>query len=278
MPRERGGFVPLSDVAGAVELPGDRALTHRAASSPARRHFTRLDQVTQLVNASEADAELGYMARLLALCSLPRTNPGNRLRYVRRNGPYTLIMTATGTTEKLPYGNLPRLLLAWVTTEAVRTQSRVLVLGDSLSEFMRKLDIYSTSGRGHTRLRNQMDRLFNASVSLTYKGPHGGKASINSHVADRTEFWWSESRPDDRSLWESKIELGEKFFEEVIRNPVPLDLHILKSLSRSSLGLDLYLWLTLSHVRAQGSDAAVMEGALSAVRRGPEQGERCAHR
>ena len=63
-------------------------------------------------------------------------------------------------------------------------------------------------------------------------------------MADRTDFWWSETRPNDRSLWESKIELGEKFFEEVIRNPVPLDLHILKSLSRSSLGLDLYLWLT----------------------------------
>ena len=29
------------------------------------RSFTRLDQVTQLVNASEADAELGYMARLV---------------------------------------------------------------------------------------------------------------------------------------------------------------------------------------------------------------------
>ena len=243
MPRKRDGFVPLGDVAEAVALPSDRALTHRAAL-PTRRHFTRLDQVTQLVNASEADAELGYMARLLALCSLPRTNPRNRLRYVRRNGPYTLIMTATGTTAKLPYGILPRLLLAWVTTEAVRTQSRVLVLGDSLSEFMRKLDIYSTSGREHMRLRNQMDRLFNASVSLTYEGPHGGKASINSHVADRTEFWWSETRPDERSLWESTIELGEKFFEEVIHNPVPLDLHILKSLKRSSLGLDLYLWLT----------------------------------
>ena len=63
-------------------------------------------------------------------------------------------------------------------------------------------------------------------------------------MADRTEFWWSETRPDERSLWESKIELGEKFFEEVIHSPVPLDLHILKSLKRSSLGLDLYLWLT----------------------------------
>ena len=26
------------------------------------------------------------MARLLALCSLPRTNQGDRLQYVRRNG------------------------------------------------------------------------------------------------------------------------------------------------------------------------------------------------
>ena len=116
------------------------------------RSFTRLDQVTQLVNASEADAELGYMARLMALCSLPRTNPGDRLRYVRRNGPYTLIMTATGTTAKLPFGNLPRLLLAWVPTEAVRTQSRELVLGASLSEFMRTLGVYSSGGGNvHTK-------------------------------------------------------------------------------------------------------------------------------
>ena len=42
------------------------------------------------------------MARLLALCSLPRTNQGDRLQYVRRNGPYTLVMTATGL-HKLPY-------------------------------------------------------------------------------------------------------------------------------------------------------------------------------
>ena len=52
MPRKRDGFVPLGDVAEAVELSGDRALTTSAAASPARRSFTRLDQVTQLVNAS----------------------------------------------------------------------------------------------------------------------------------------------------------------------------------------------------------------------------------
>ena len=46
MPRKRDGFVPLGDVAGAVELPGDHVLTHRAAAAPARRRFTKLDQVT----------------------------------------------------------------------------------------------------------------------------------------------------------------------------------------------------------------------------------------
>ena len=106
--------------------------------------------------------------RLLALCSLPRTNPGNRVRYVRRNGPYTLAMTA-GINNKLPYGILPRLLLAWVCSEAVRTQRRELVLGRSLYEFMHKLGMASHSGgaRGdRTPLRNQMTRLFGCSVTL----------------------------------------------------------------------------------------------------------------
>ena len=88
-------------------------------------HFTRFDQVNQLVSASEADPNLGFMARMMALCCLPRTNPGNRLQYKRTNGPYKLVMIA-GADNKLPYGNLPRLLVAWVCTEAVRTQSREL--------------------------------------------------------------------------------------------------------------------------------------------------------
>ena len=51
-----------------------------------------------------------------------------------------------GGGNKLPFGNLPRLILAWVSTEAVRTQSRELVLGRSLSEFMRTLGIYNSGG------------------------------------------------------------------------------------------------------------------------------------
>ena len=216
----------------------------RETPPPPQRGFTLADQVHQLVSASEADPDLGFMARLLVLCSLPRTNPGNRKEYKRVNGPYALYMQS-GPGNKLPFGNLPRLLLAWLCTEAARTQSRVLVLGSSLSKFMRTLGINSTSGgaRGEqTRLRNQMKRLFGCTVSLLYQDERG-ETAVNSVIARRTEFWWNERKPDQSMLWESKIELGEDLFYEIINHPVPINMNTLTALKRSPLGLDLYLWL-----------------------------------
>ena len=240
--RGKDGWFPIGKVFSRQGKP-EQAI--QKASPQAAYHFTRLDQVDQLVGASEADPDMGFMARLMTLCSLPRTNPGNRLQYKRVNGPYTLYMIAGGG-NKLPYGNLPRLLLAWMCTEAVRTRNRDLILGASLADFMEKLDIYDRSGssRGdRTRLRNQMNRLFRCQVELVCEDKHSER-SVASRIASRTEFWWDPKRPEERMLWESKIRLGEEFFHEIIRHPVPLDMNILKALKRSSLGLDLYLWLT----------------------------------
>ena len=238
MKRKRNGLVPIASA--LADLPGP-VQAIREASPQALHHFTRFDQVDQLVSASEADPDLGFMARMMAICSLPRTNPGNRSKYVRRNGPYTLVMIAGGL-HKLPFGNLPRLILAWVCTEAVRTRSRVLILGPSLAKFMKTLGVYTTSGETQIRLRNQMKRLFGCTVQLTYKDEHG-EATVNSVMARRTEFWWNERKPDQSSLWESKIELGEDLFNEIIRQPVPIDMNTLMALKRCALGLDLYLWL-----------------------------------
>ena len=172
MQRQRGELVPIGEVIADLPGPGEAL---REASPQARRGFTVADQVDLLVSAREADADLGFMARTMALCSLPRTNPGNRLQYKRVNGPFTLYMVAGGG-NKLPFGNLPRLILEWVCTETVRTGSRELFLGKSLSGFMRTLDIYSNSGRVHTRLRNQIKRLFGCTVTMVYEEPGGGCA------------------------------------------------------------------------------------------------------
>ena len=59
----RGGFIPVGDL--ALDLPDVQVPARRQA-----RHFTTLDQVTQLVR--DADPELGFMARLLAAAHQPQ--------------------------------------------------------------------------------------------------------------------------------------------------------------------------------------------------------------
>ena len=269
MQRQRGELVPvaeaLADLGGPVQ-----AL--RETPPPARRGFTVADQVDQLVTASETTPDLGFMARLLALCSLPRSNPGNRLQYKRVNGPFTLYMTASGG-NKLPYGNLPRLILAWVCSEAVRTQSRELVLGKSLSEFMRTLGVYSSSGEKHTRLRNQMKRLFGCTVSMIYENEHG-EARVSSLVADRTVFWWSEGKPDQSSLWESKIELGEKFFQRNHQPPGSAQLEHPRGAQTLRLGTRSLPVVGLPDLPARRSVAAHLAAPVQPVRGAPFQGQR----
>ena len=135
----------------------------------------------------------------MALCSLPRTNPRQRTQYVRRNGPYTRYLTVGGG-NKLPYGNIPRLLLAWACTEAVRMQRRELVLGRSLYEFMRRLGMEDRSGGingQRTRLRNQMTRLFRCTVQLVRSdGDH--EVTVSSLIADKSEYWWHAAEGPDR--------------------------------------------------------------------------------
>ena len=88
MQRQRGELVPIGEVIGGL---GGPVKAIREASPQARRGFTLADQVNQLVGASEADPDRGFMARTMALCSLPRSNPGNRLQYKRVNGPLALL-------------------------------------------------------------------------------------------------------------------------------------------------------------------------------------------
>lgn len=192
--------------------------------------------------AQEANA-MGFMARSMVQATLPhRKVEGNE--FTRTNGNYSLTILAPSAVG-LPYGTVPRLLLAWLTTEAVRTRSRELELGDSLSAFMRELDLMPTGGRwgSITRLKDQTKRLFSSSITARYeKGP--GFAVVNQSVADRATFWWDTKSPEQAGLWRSSVVLTENFFNEVIDRPVPIDMRAIKALKRSSMALDIYAWLT----------------------------------
>lgn len=195
--------------------------------------------------------ELGFMARSMTLCTLPHSKPKEQ-EFIRKNGDYTMSMLAPKAIG-LPYGTLPRLLLAWISTEAVRTKSRTLTLGDSLSQFLKELGLSRSGGpRGDiTRLRDQMHRLFACNISCNYH-TKDRDAGIGFMIADDYSLWWHPQEPDQAGLWESTLTLSEKFFNEITQSPVPIDMRALKALKRSPLALDVYIWLTFrtSYIQA----------------------------
>lgn len=193
-------------------------------------------------SAQDAGA-LGFMARAMVQATLPHKKVvGNE--FERRNGNYTLTLLAPSKIG-LPYGTVPRLLLAWLTTEAVKTQSRELELGDNLSAFMRELDMAPTGGRwgSITRLKDQARRLFSCTVSASYADA-AKHADMGYRLADKSVLWWDAKDPEQAGLWQSTVTLSEAFFNEVVSRPIPVDMRALKTLKRSPLALDAYCWLT----------------------------------
>jgi hypothetical protein len=211
-----------------------------------------LIQEALAIEAEEAHeaGTVGFMARAMVQATMPHRNvKGNE--FTRRNGHFTLTMLAPSKVG-LPYGNIPRLLLAWITTEAVRTKERELLLGNSLSSFMGQLGFQATGGRhgSITRMKNQTRRLFSSNIQCDYE-TDGGSALMGFRIADKALLWWDAKDPAQGNLWQSSVMLTEPFFNEITTNPVPVDMRALKALKRSPLALDIYSWLTyrMSYLR-----------------------------
>jgi Plasmid encoded RepA protein len=234
-----------------MERLGDASTVRRIAREPVPSQ-KYLDAVVVIGQDPISDADRAYMARQLIQCTLPHTNPGNVPVWTRRNGNLTLSIKPgsdrEGKSFGIPYGSLPRLLLYWLNTEAVKTTSRRLELGNNLSEFMRQLRLIPCSAGGGERsdakrLRKQMQSLFRATISFevnTEDPQRHGTSWLDMQVAPVGEMWWDPKRPDQSVLWGSWIELGERFFQAITTSPVPVDMRALRALKGSPLKLDLY--------------------------------------
>ena len=204
----------------------------------------------EIEDAKNAGA-LGFMARALVQATMPHSR--SEVPYFERsNGALTLTIMAPPRIG-LPYGSVPRLLMAWVTTEATRTKCRELLLGSSLSAFMRELGMVPTGGKWGTitRLRNQAHRLFASTISIEYRNVPSLAAEQGFRIADRHILWWDPKNPEQPELLNSSVTLSEPFFREIVDRPVPIDTRVLKALSKSPMRLDLYCWMTyrMSYLR-----------------------------
>jgi hypothetical protein len=205
---------------------------------------------------------LGYMARALVLATMPYKDPKTDV-FQRQNGDFKLRIVA-GYEGGVPFGIYPRLLMSWVTTEMMRTQSAELELGDSLSTFLREvLELKSSSGgaRGTgTRVTEQMRRLFGSSITATYGGGMPGAGANGKprfalknisiaedyaeYAGDIDDALWNPQGLEEAGTWRSTLRLNQAFFKECMESPVPIDIRAYKALRTSPMAMDLYTWLT----------------------------------
>ena len=217
--------------------------------APSKRQALLQRLAHEVVTGEQLDAlaegAIGFTAGILVQVTMPHSDP-KTAEFTRRNGRFTLSIVAPSKIG-IPYGRYPRLVLAWVTTQALRSRSRRLELGDTLSDFMSQLDIQPTGGVNGTitALRKQMRRLFSANISISYAHEDEGTAGFEDagfRLADSVRLWWKTQDPDQRALWGSEVVLSEPFYQAIQTSPVPVDMRALKAL-RSPFALDLYSWL-----------------------------------
>ena len=143
-------------------------------------------------------------------------------------------------------------VLAGLVQEALRTRSRRLELGDSYNKFLGEIGFDPNTGGGKRgdakRVKEQTRRLFASTISFIQSGElmpeREGERRLNMSVASASELWWDPKYPDQVNLWDSWVELGEKFYAALTAAPVPVDLRALRVLKHSPLALDLYAWAT----------------------------------
>jgi hypothetical protein len=235
-------FLSILDIQSTISIVSQEA-TRRTRSSRAQ---LRLFGVAAEVAEAEAAAAgaLGFQARAVVLATLPYSDP-KRGEFSRTNGGYRLTLLAPREVG-LPYGRYPRLLLAWLATEAVRTGSPRLHLGPSLTGFLGELGLVPTGGRHGTipRLLDQMRRLFVCTFHCSYEARRGGETFARDRkfsIADASDLVLRQQ--PGAAAWRSDVVLNPIFFRELLDAPVPIDLRVLRAL-RSPLAIDIYCWLT----------------------------------
>jgi hypothetical protein len=145
--------------------------------------------------------------------------------------------------QPLPYGSRARLLLLHTCSEAIRQNSPIVEIEDSLSGFIRGMGFAVTGGK-HGSL-NSFKQQINALAACTMRiGVWDGERgkTINTQPFSSIDVWFPTS-PDQRMLWPSTVTFSQEFYTTLTRHALPINVHAVRAFSNSPRKLDLLFWL-----------------------------------
>ena len=223
----------------------------------------KLEAVKELARRQEHDAaqellqaqDVGYTSKLFVQALFPYRKAENNERVVETAQGIISVYSRRG----LPYGKYPRLIMAYVITRAVENAGRLkegkideqearrIPLGHSMNHFLQAIGVLGRGTGGATgnlkNIREQILRI--AGSTITVESDDGVHAQgSNTQILDGWNLWFDPRDPNQGSFIESELVLTEKFFNHIAEAPIPIDLNVLRQLTKPR-AMDIYIWLTL---------------------------------
>ncbi len=222
----------------------------------------------EAIQSTAGHEEVGYFPVAFISCALPYRDPRKRtdlltpaeaFSWTRQNGPVSLNLTAgtyidgAGQPQvHLPYGRYARILLMWLTTSALKHQSRSFPLPTSARALLEELGIDWSRSQARDII-TQLRALLAAQCVVTHHDQRGNNfVSISEErftigTRARLHFSTDENFGDFDPSAPSYVELSEAFYAYISAGniaPVLLDRwRELITTSNSPMAADLFLWL-----------------------------------
>ena len=194
---------------------------------------------------AEEEARLGITHAGFAMTSLPHKRIDQAVW--RREGTRTTLLVEAGHDRDgqligVPYGSLARLILLYLQTEAVRTNSPDVELGRSMNSWMSRMGMRA-GGKTYQLVSEQARRI--SACRLTFFTEHGNGAESRHNGAFVQDAITLRGVADTEqpSLWQDRVRLDDGFWRSLRAHPVPVREEAIRAIGTRSLAIDVYIWL-----------------------------------
>lgn len=194
--------------------------------------------------------EVAVLTPWLASLYFPYRNQKSLTEWRRRADQYHLTVTPGADTGGLPYGVLPRVILPYLLSVAVKAESNVIDAGPTFSGFLSAIGQPANSGGSgpnspRNRLREQLPRVLFAHFMISdYTNPDRDRSRAVI-IGEELNVWWAKepSEPGRPAITRSDswIVLNQSFFNELMASQVRLHLPTIRKLSdKNPMKVDVY--------------------------------------
>ncbi len=141
----------------------------------------------------------------------------------------------------VPYGSRARMILLYLQTRALQTDSREVELGRSMHDWLDRMGL-SVGGQTYRDIREQASRIAACNLTFAWEDANSVGFEKDSIVKGGVHFSTGVNN-QQAALWEDRVLLSEAFFRELKAHPVPIWEPALRHIQNNSASIDIYIWL-----------------------------------